>query len=957
MRPAAATPPTRRRLRRPPPAKIDQVVDGARLRAQLTAAALDTLGDEAATRARAKDLLHGALFRGRMIAKERLEDGESGWQTARLLAKVADQVIAALFDFTTVHVFRARNPTEGERMAVLAVGGYGRGELAPSSDIDLLFLRSYKPTAWAESVTEYMLYMLWDMGLKVGHSSRSIEECLKLARDDHTIETAILEGRRIAGDPELAQDLFMRFRKEAVEGRHAAFIAAKLAERDKRHARSGASRYMVEPNIKEGKGGLRDLHTLFWMARHRYGFDALTDYVRAGVFTLDEVMRFKRANDFLWTVRCHLHFLTGRAEERLSFDVQPELARRLGFGERAGQQGVERFMKRYFLAARDVGALTRVASAKLEEDGLKAPAKGWGRFLPTRKPAPLEEEGHGFASRGGRLETLSAETLQDPLNLLRLFAIADQKQLDVHPDALRQAAQRVRRITPAVRRQPEAAQLFLSVAASPHDPARALRLMNEVGVLGRFLPEFGRIVAQMQFNMYHHFTVDEHTLRGIEVIADIEHGRARGEHPLASDIFPKIINRRALYLAMLLHDTGKGIGDQQVEGAKSALTACLRLGLPPEEAELAAWLVGHHLVMSDVAQKRDLGDSRTVAQFAQTVGTLERLRLLLVLTIADIRAVGPGVWNGWKAQLLRDLYRLTEAALHGGRTGGRTDEAAVMERLEQQARESRAALSQGLAPDARRRLAFWFAGLEDAYWLSFDQQTLAWHAAAADAALQDTTKVHVAVRPRPSFGATELVAIAPDRPGLFASFAAACAQAGADIADARIYTVANGLAFDVFSLQGIDGGAFGAEDANTLHGLITRMRKAATTDAIAPKRATPRRMTAFAIAPWVRLDHDAARHATVLEVSGRDRPGLLAELAWVLADAGLQIGSAHIGSYGERVADVFYITDARGEKLTDPAANAALKLKLEEVLGAEEPAAPADPAKQPMAVAQASTLR
>jgi [protein-PII] uridylyltransferase len=573
--------------------------------------------------------------------------------------------------------------------------------------------------------------------------------------------------------------------------------------------------------------------------------------------------------------------------------------------------------------------------------------------LPAKKPLPYVDMGHGFGARAGRLETLSPETLRDPLNLLRLFAIADESRLDVHPDALRETAQRVRTITPAMRRQPEAVQLFLSLVASEHDPARALRLMNEVGVLGRFLPEFGRIVAQMQFNMYHHFTVDEHTLRGIEVIADIEHGRAKSEHPLATDIFAKIINRRALYLAMLLHDTGKGIGDQQVEGAKSALTACLRLGLPAEEAELVAWLVGHHLVMSDVAQKRDLGDSRTVAQFAQTVGTLERLRLLLVLTIADIRAVGPGVWNGWKAQLLRDLYRLTEAALYGGRT----DEAAVVERLSLQARENRAVLSGTLAPETRERLSFWFAGLEDAYWLSFDDETLAWHAAGADAALLDKTRVHVAVRPRQRFGVTELLAIAPDRSGLFASFAAACAQAGADIADARIYTIANGLAFDVFSLQGIDGGAFGVDDPNTLHGLINRVRKAATTDAAPPKRAPSRRLAAFAIAPWVRLDNDAARHATVLEVSGRDRLGLLAELARVLADAGLQIGSAHIGAYGERVADVFYVTDAKGEKLTDPEVRSALKQKLEEVLGAEEPAAPSDPAKQPMAVAQASTLR
>jgi [protein-PII] uridylyltransferase len=941
------------RVRRLPPARIEQVVDGARLRAQLTAAALDAIGDEAAGRARAKDLLHAALFRGRMIAKERLEDGESGWQTARLLAKVADEVIAALYDFTTVHLFRARNPTEGERMAVMAVGGYGRGELAPSSDIDLLFLRAYKPTPWAESVTEYMLYMLWDMGLKVGHASRSIDECIKLAREDHTIETALLESRRIAGDEDLARDLDKRFRSEVVSGRHAAFIAAKLSERDRRHERAGASRYMVEPNIKEGKGGLRDLHTLFWLARHRYGFDGAADYVRAGVFSLEEATRFKRANEFLWTVRCHLHFLTGRAEERVSFDVQPELARRMGFGERAGQQAVERFMKRYFLAVRDVGMLTRVVCAKLEEEEATATPKGWTRFLPQKKPIAAKTEAPGFISRAGRLEAVGPETLSDPHNLLRLFALADQRNLDIHPDALREATAHLRLITPAVRRQPEAAQLFLDVAASKHDPARVLRLMNEVGVLGRFLPEFGRIVAQMQFNMYHHFTVDEHTLRGIEVIADIEAGRCLEAHPLASAIFPKIINRRALYLAMLLHDTGKGIGDQEVEGAKSALAACARLGLQTEEAELVAWLVGHHLLMSDVAQKRDLGDTRTVAHFADTVGTLERLRLLLVLTIADIRAVGPGIWNGWKAQLLRDLYRLTEAMFHGGRT----DEAAVQERLSLQARETRADLAKAKTPEALARLSYWFAGLEDAYWLSFDQETLAWHAVVADAALHDPERIHVAVRPRPAFGVTELLAVAPDRRGLFASLAAACAQSGADIADARIYTVANGLAFDVFSLQGMDGKAFGLEDDKALQGLMSRVRKAALVDHAAPRRAPSRRTAAFAIAPWVRFDNEVARHATVLEVSGRDRPGLLAELAKVLADAGLQVSSAHIGSYGERVADVFYVVDHKGERLQVAEEVAALQTRLEEVLAAEEPAAPADPAKQPMAVAQASTLR
>ena len=422
------------------PARIEHVVDGIRLRAQLSAA-YAAEGENA--RASVRKLLHGALFRGRMVAKERLEAGENGMAVARLLAEVADEVVAALYDYTTTHIFRARNPTEGERFAIVAVGGYGRGELAPSSDLDLLFLRAYKQTAFDESVTEYMLYMLWDMGLKVGHSSRNIDECLKLAREDHTIQTALLEARRIAGDESLAQELFTRFRKEVADRDHAAFITAKLTERDERHARAGASRYMVEPNIKEGKGGLRDLHTLFWLARRRYGLSRPRDYVDAGVFTNEERNAFRRALEFLWTVRCHLHFITGRAEERLTFDLQPELAKRMGYGARANHSAVERFMKRYFLVAKEVGALTRTLCARLEADNAKQTPKGLQRFLPTGKKRVAQVE-VGFCVEGGRLNTENEGVLETPVNVLRLFALAEKLDLDIHPDAFGQASRHVR---------------------------------------------------------------------------------------------------------------------------------------------------------------------------------------------------------------------------------------------------------------------------------------------------------------------------------------------------------------------------------------------------------------------------------------------------------------------------------------------------------------------------------
>ena len=931
------------------PARIEHVVDGVELRAQLTSI---WQREGEAGRAAVKDLLQGALVSGRATAKERLDAGENGLAVARLLAEVADEVVQALYAFTTTHVFRARNPTEGERFALIAVGGYGRGELAPFSDIDLLFLRAYKVTPFIESVTEYMLLMLWDLGLRVGHASRNTEECLKLAREDHTIQTALLEGRYIAGDQSLALDLDRRFRKEVVQRNHAGFIAAKLKERDERHARVGASRYMVEPNIKEGKGGLRDLHTLFWLARHRYGFSRLKEYVAAGVLTEEERFAFRRALRFLWTVRCHLHFITGRAEERLTFDLQPELASRLGYSARSDHSEVERFMKRYFLVAKEVGVLTRVLCAKLEADNAKKAPGGLQRLFESarRKTAP---ETPGFFIDGGRLSIDSPNVLQKPANVIKLFEIAERRDLDVHPAALGEAARRARALTPAWRRDEDARETFLKIVESPRHPAAALRLMNEAGVLGRFVPEFGRIVAQMQFNMYHHYTVDEHTLQAIETMSEIERGAHGDRHPLATSIFPKIINRRALYLAMLLHDTGKGGGDQQVEGEKSARAACERLGLPKEEVELVGWLVRHHLVMSDVAQKRDIGDPRTVAQFAKTVGTVERLRLLLILTVADIRAVGPSVWNDWKGQLLRDLYRLTEAALHGGRS----DEEGVRQHLADIAAQAKQRLLEEV-DDKNSVLDVWFAALEDGYWLNHDAEALEWHAREVIAARIGRAIPHVATRIREVQGVTEVLVYAGDRPGLFASLAAAISASGADIVGARVHTTKDGAAFDVFSIQTTDLKPFGLRDPRALEMLVQRLTRAALEDHPLPAAKQPsRRTAAFAIEPWVRIDNDVTPDATVIEASGRDRLGLLAELAHVCAEANVSINSAHIDTFGVRASDVFYVQEADGGQIANPRRIAALRGKLEAVLRAAEPEPPADPAKKPLAVARHSPAR
>jgi [protein-PII] uridylyltransferase len=917
--------------RRPGRWRISNIIDGRALRVKLTAAAQNNLGDPQAARKVAIDHLHAALFRGRMIAQERLQQGADGLDTARLLCAVQDEVIHALYDYTTTHVIRARNPTEAERIAIVATGGYGRGVMAPSSDTDLLFLRAYKASPHTESVIEYMLYAMWDMGLKVGHAFRTPNDCVKLAAEDVTIKTSMLDARFICGDEVLATDMFELFQKEAVKGKDAQFIADKLAERDARHARHGDARYVVEPNLKEGKGGLRDLQTLYWITKHMYGGVTLEDVMRNGPFTEHEYAVFIRAAKFLWTVRCHLHFVTGRPEERLGFDLQPEIASRMGYRDRGEQQGVERFMKRYFLIAKDVGGLTRILAAKLEADHKKKP-EGLRRFLPVRAPQALPDE--GFTLDNGRINVASEDVMEtDPLNMLRLFTIARREGKDVHPAALTALTRNLRGINEAVRELPEARRLVLESIMGGDRPGQVLRWMNESGLLGRIMPEFGGIVAQTQFNMYHHYTVDEHTIRAVEYISEMEHGRGE-KVALAADLFPLLENRRALYLAMLLHDTGKGKGDQQIEGSKTSYRACQRLGIPEAESELVAWLVGHHLEMSETAQKRDISDPRTVAKFAELVGSLERLRLLYILTVADIKAVGPAVWNAWKGQLLADLYNNTAAALRGGRT----DEAGVSAELEARAERRRKALVDQIGSVPTIMLE-----METAYWTGFDPDDLAWQASVLTD--NDDTVAH---RYLADGGAVAIIVSGADRTGLFADLAGTLARLGANVVSAQVFTSKSGRIVDIFMLQDNNKAAFAAGDAPRMERLEAAIRAALAGHPITGevKTRAGRREAAFLVQPSVQIRDDISAEYTVIDVAGRDRPGLLHEVADVLADMKLSIHSAHVGSYGERVFDAFYVQNAQGQKLGTKARKESLKERLLAVLGREELDAPHTPARK-----------
>ncbi len=894
------------------------VINRKELSGRLDAIAEERDPKSAAGRAAAFQLVREALEEGRAEVRRRFEEGTSALDTARANTYLIDQIVRTIYDHVWWHIYRATNPTAGEHLSIVAVGGYGRGEMAPHSDVDLLFLYPFKVTAWVEQVIEYVLYMLWDLGLKVGQATRTVDECLRLAKADISVRTAVLEARFVWGDQELFEDLRRRFAAEIVAGSGSSFVEAKLAERDERHRRLGDSRYLVEPNIKDGKGALRDLHTLFWIGKYLYDVRTVDELVDKGVLTKAELARFRRAEQFLWSVRCHLHFLTDRQEERLTFDVQPELARRLKYREGARTTPVERFMKHYFLVAKDVGDLTRIFCATLEEQHRHKPRFRFSRLGLFRRDID------GFVDEGGRL-TVSDDNVfaDDPVNMIRLFHVAQEHDRDIHPRAIQLITRNLKRIRRAVRRDEEANRLFLEILTSRKDPETTLRRMNEAGVFGRFMPDFGRVVAQMQHDMYHVYTVDEHTIRAIGVLSRIENGDLADDHPLASEIISQVGSRRVLYLALLLHDIAKGRGGNHSElGAGVAERLAPRLGLEPEETEMVAWLVQYHLAMSDTAFKRDVNDPKTVFDFVDLVQSRERLRLLFLLTVADIRAVGPGRWNAWKGELLHDLYRTAEEAMSGGHS-----ESPRRDRLA----EAQDALHKGLPDWTDEEIANHFARCREAYWLSTDTATALRHAKIMRDADKAEHRVTVDSDIDTFRGITEVTVYAEDHPGLFARIAGAIAVSGGNIVDAKIQTTGDGMAIDTFSVQDAERGAF--DEADRLVRLKRTVDEAITgrldIERILGERTTmPSRTHVFTVRPRVLTDNAASNIHTVIEVNARDRPGLLYDVTKAISRLGLTIASAHISTFGERAVDVFYVKDIFGLKVSHDSKLERIKVDL-----------------------------
>ncbi len=895
-----------------------------RVRAELDAACQDA-GDAKSVRAATVSILQTALAQGRSaIAEAFAASPKQAWPVVRSYAYLTDCVVISVLGVAVTRLHPVHTATEQQRLAVLAVGGYGRAEMAPCSDVDLLFLTPYKMTAWAESVIESMLYIFWDLHLKVGHSSRTVKDCIRLGREDYTIRTALLEHRFVGGHEPLAQELGAKlwsqlFRKTAAE-----FIEAKLEERVARHRKQGGQRYMVEPNVKEGKGGLRDLQSLFWIDKYIHGVQDAADLVQKKVFTPEEFDSFIEAENFLLAVRCHLHLITGRAMDQLTFDMQVEVAERMGYSDHGGRRAVEHFMQDYFRHATRVGELTRIFLTALEERHVKSEPALVGFFRRRRKVKK------GYKIELNRLNVADeAAFLGDKLNLLRIFEEALRTGNLIHPDAMRLLAANLHLIDDEMREDPEANRIFLDLMLKHGNPERALRRMNELGVLAAFLPEFAPIVAMMQFNMYHSYTVDEHTIQCISVLAQIERGELVEELPVASAILKQGVNRKVLYVALLLHDIGKGRDeDHSVLGAQIARRVAPRLGLKPKESETVEWLVRYHLLMSDMAQKRDIADPRTVRDFAKAVLSVERLDLLTVLTVCDIRGVGPTTWNNWKAALLRALYRQTRRGLEDG-----LEALNRMQRGTDAKRNLREALKAWEKKDIKteidRHYPPYWQGLHVTAHVDFAELL---HDIGPD-------EIRLKLTPDEDRDATRVCFALSDHPGIFSRLAGALALVGANVVDARTYTSKDGFATAVFWIQDAEGHPYEARRLPRLEQMIDKTLKGEVvpTEAIRSRDKMKKREKAFRVPTSIAFDNEGSEIYTIIEVDTRDRPGLLYDLTRTLANNHVYISSAVIATYGEQVVDTFYVKDMFGLKFYSEAKQKALETKLREAIdkGAE----------------------
>jgi [protein-PII] uridylyltransferase len=839
--------------------------------------------------------------------------GASGQQSVQAYASFMDGFLVTLFRLA---VDDARHEgTAPMPIVLVALGGYGRGELHPLSDLDLLLLYDGEMGPYVRRVTQRLLYTLWDLGLQVGHAVRSLPDCVAMARTDFTSRTSMQQARYLAGD----RRLFNRFRKVLAENVYrkdfAQFLETALSERDQRYRKFGGSPYMGEPNVKESAGGLRDIHTAMWLASTKFGTRTLLELRDKRLITEREQTMADAALTFLWRVRNELHFISGHKNDVLGREIQPQIAKNFGYQGDDMSLAVEKFMRDYYLHARVVHRVSRRLIARCRET--------LSRGRPVQRRLRQEALADGLYVLDGQLHLVEPDGRafrEDPTRLMKVFWHSHRLGLELGVDVERAVEDALDLVDERFQRSSEVRDLFLAICRNWGRTAQTLGEMHELGLLGRYLPEWGALTCLVQYDVYHRFTADQHSLLAVENLEALAPGQSTESEGIA-EVLNELARPDLLMLGMLLHDIGKGKGHGHVaKGIPLIRELTSRLDLPREDAETVTLLVAHHLTLSHMAQRRDIDDPKTVASLAEVVGVPERLRMLYLLTFADMRAVGPGVMTGWMARILWELFSRTMAQLTGGR-------------LERPSREKVAERVTEELGGARGGVVAHLAMMSDRYLLTTSAQRIAAHLRLVERLEEDV--VATDLFHHPDLDSSELVVATQDVPGLFALIAGTLAAEGINILSAQIHTRADGIALDTFQVNDPFGEAV-TEDARwrrTL-GALRRVLVSEQTveDLLAARRSGRPAASAVAGPPKITVDNQLSDTHTVVEVKCPDRVGLLYLITRTFQALGLDIGSARIATEIEQAYDTFYVTDHQGRRLEDPAQMDRLRDALEDAL-------------------------